>query len=185
MIWNGRREGEKVEHDQKEGAKHYTMDLRIKSFEEYKAKYAQSVEEPEQFWDEIANSFNWVKKYDKVLDWEFETPKVEWFSGGKLNITENCLDRHLAKRGNKLALIWEPNDPKERFVRWTYCELYEKVCQFANALKSQNVKKGDRVVIYMPMIPELKVAVLACARIGAVHSVVFAGFFSFSNGRSN
>ena len=152
------------------------MDLRIKSFEEYKAKYAQSVEEPEQFWDEIANSFNWVKKYDKVLDWEFETPKVEWFSGGKLNITENCLDRHLAKRGNKLALIWEPNDPKEGFVRWTYRELYEKVCQFANALKSQNVKKGDRVIIYMPMIPELKVAVLACARIGAVHSVVFAGF---------
>lgn len=152
------------------------MDLRIKSFEEYKAKYAQSVEKPEQFWDEIANSFNWVKKYDKVLDWEFETPKVEWFSGGKLNITENCLDRHLAKRGNKLALIWEPNDPKERFVRWTYRELYEKVCQFANALKSQNVKKGDRVIIYMPMIPELKVAVLACARIGAVHSVVFAGF---------
>lgn len=176
MTWNGRRKGEDVELDQKEGAKHYKMDLRIKSFEEYKAKYAQSVEKPEQFWDEIANSFNWVKKYDKVLDWEFETPKVEWFSGGKLNITENCLDRHLAKRGNKLALIWEPNDPKERFVRWTYRELYEKVCQFANALKSQNVKKGDRVIIYMPMIPELKVAVLACARIGAVHSVVFAGF---------
>lgn len=176
MTWNGRCKGEDVELDQKEGAKHYNMDLRIKSFEEYKAKYAQSIEEPEQFWDEIANSFNWVKKYDKVLDWEFETPKVEWFSGGKLNITENCLDRHLAKRGNKLALIWEPNDPKERFVRWTYHELYEKVCQFANALKSQNVKKGDRVIIYMPMIPELKVAVLACARIGAVHSVVFAGF---------
>ncbi len=176
MTWNGRCKGEDVELDQKEGAKHYNMDLRIKSFEEYKAKYAQSVEKPEQFWDEIANSFNWVKKYDKVLDWEFETPKVEWFSGGKLNITENCLDRHLAKRGNKLALIWEPNDPKERFVRWTYRELYEKVCQFANALKSQNVKKGDRVIIYMPMIPELKVAVLACARIGAVHSVVFAGF---------
>lgn len=152
------------------------MDLRIKSFEEYKSKYTQSVEDPEGFWDEIAKSFNWQRGYDRVLNWEFESPHVEWFAGGKMNITENCLDRHLAKRGNKLALIWEPNDPKERFVRWTYRELYEKVCQFANALKSQNIKKGDRVVIYMPMIPELTVAVLACARIGAVHSVVFAGF---------
>lgn len=152
------------------------MDLRIKSFEEYKAKYVQSVEDPEGFWDEIAKTFNWQKGYERVLNWEFDTPHVEWFSGGKMNITENCLDRHLAKRGNKLALIWEPNDPKERFVRWTYRELYEKVCQFANALKSQNISKGDRVVIYMPMIPELTVAVLACARIGAVHSVVFAGF---------
>jgi len=152
------------------------MDLRIKSFEEYKSKYTQSVEDPEGFWDEIANTFNWQRGYDRVLNWEFDSPHVEWFAGGKMNITENCLDRHLAKRGNKLALIWEPNDPKERFVRWTYRELYEKVCQFANALKSQNIKKGDRVVIYMPMIPELTVAVLACARIGAVHSVVFAGF---------
>ena len=152
------------------------MDLRIKSFEEYKAKYAKSDEDPEGFWDEIAKTFNWQKGYDRVLNCEFDTPHVEWFSGGKMNITENCLDRHLAKRGNKLALIWEPNDPKERFVRWTYRELYEKVCQFANALKSQNISKGDRVVIYMPMIPELTVAVLACARIGAVHSVVFAGF---------
>lgn len=152
------------------------MDLKIKSFEEYREKYAQSAQDPETFWDGIAKTFHWRKPYERVLDWEFNTPDVKWFSGGKLNITENCLDRHLDTRGNKLALIWEPNDPKERFVRYTYRELYEKVCEFANALKAQGVKKGDRVVVYMPMIPELTVAVLACARIGAVHSVVFAGF---------
>ncbi len=152
------------------------MDLRIKSLEEYKEKYAQSVENPENFWDEIAQTFHWRKPYSKVLDWDFNEPDVKWFQNGKLNITENALDRHLEKRGNKLALIWEPNDPKERFVRWTYKELHEKVCEFANGLKNQGIAKGDRVVIYMPMIPELTVAVLACARIGAVHSVVFAGF---------
>jgi len=152
------------------------MDLRIKSFEEYTEKYALSVENPDQFWGEIAETFTWSKPYEKVCNWEFETPDIKWFVNGKLNITENCLDRHLAKRGNKLALIWEPNDPKERFVRYTYRELYEKVCEFANALKAQGIKKGDRVVIYMPMIPELTIAVLACARIGAIHSVVFAGF---------
>lgn len=152
------------------------MDLRIKSLEEYKEKYAQSVENPENFWDEIAQTFHWRKPYSKVLDWDFNEPDVKWFQNGKLNITENALDRHLEKRGNKLALIWEPNDPKERFVRWTYKELHEKVCEFANGLKNQGIVKGDRVVIYMPMIPELTVAVLACARIGAVHSVVFAGF---------
>lgn len=152
------------------------MDLRIKSLEEYKEKYAQSVENPEKFWDEIAQTFHWRKPYSNVLDWDFNEPDVKWFQNGKLNITENALDRHLEKRGNKLALIWEPNDPKERFVRWTYKELHEKVCEFANGLKNQGISKGDRVVIYMPMIPELTVAVLACARIGAVHSVVFAGF---------
>lgn len=152
------------------------MDLRIKSFEEYESKYKQSVDQPDLFWDEIAKQFTWKQPYDKVCEWEFQSPDVKWFLNGKMNITENCLDRHLEKRGNKLALIWEPNDPKERFVRYTYRELYEKVCQFANGLKSQGIKKGDRVVIYMPMIPELTIAVLACARIGAVHSVVFAGF---------
>lgn len=152
------------------------MDLRIKSYEEYQSEYKRSVEDPSSFWDGIAKTFSWRKPYDTVCEWEFETPDVKWFQGGSLNITENCLDRHLEKRGNKLALIWEPNDPKERFIRWTYRELYEKVCQFANALKAQGVEKGDRVVIYMPMIPELTVAVLACARIGAIHSVVFAGF---------
>lgn len=152
------------------------MDLRIRTFEEYQEKYSQSIREPEKFWDEVAKTFFWRTPYSKVLEWEFDTPDVKWFVGGKLNITENCLDRHLEKRGNKLALIWEPNDPKQHFIRWTYRELHEKVCQFANALIAQGITKGDRVVIYMPMIPELTVAVLACARIGAIHSVVFAGF---------
>ncbi|MDP4764138.1 MAG: acetate--CoA ligase [Salibacteraceae bacterium] len=152
------------------------MDLRIKTFEEYKEKYALSVAQPEQFWGEIADTFQWNKPYDKVCEWEFDSPDIKWFANGKLNITENCLDRHLERRGNKLALIWEPNDTKERFVRWTYKELYERVCEFANALKAQGIAKGDRVIIYMPMIPEATVAMLACARIGAIHSVVFAGF---------
>ena len=152
------------------------MDYRIKSFDEYKDTYKKSVEDPEGFWGEIAEQFTWHKKWDKTLEWNFDEPKVEWFKNGKLNITENCLDRHLEKRGNKLALIWEPNDPKERFLRFTFKELHEKVCRFANVLKSKGVKKGDRVALYMPMIPELAIAVLACARIGAIHNVVFAGF---------
>lgn len=152
--------------------------LKINSFKEYQEKYAMSVENPELFWEGVANEFQWKKKWDKVLDWNFTEPNVQWFKGAKLNITENMLDRHLEKRGNKLALIWEPNDPKQRFVRYTYRELYEQVCQFANALKAQGVQKGDRVIIYMPMIPELSIAVMACARIGAIHSVVFAGFSS-------
>lgn len=150
--------------------------MQIKSLEEYHEKYALSVSNPEGFWEEIANEFQWMKKWDKVLEWNFTEPDVKWFKGAQLNITENMLDRHLEKRGNKLALIWEPNDPKQRFVRYTYRELYEHVCMFANALKAQGVKKGDRVCIYMPMIPELAIAVMACARIGAIHSVVFAGF---------
>lgn len=152
--------------------------LKINSFEDYQEKYALSVENPEQFWGGVANEFQWKKKWDKVLEWNFTEPNVQWFKGATLNITENMLDRHLEKRGNKLALIWEPNDPKQRFVRYTYRELYEQVCQFANALKAQGVQKGDRVIIYMPMIPELSIAVMACARIGAIHSVVFAGFSS-------
>ncbi|MGV3611976.1 MAG: acetate--CoA ligase [Fluviicola sp.] len=150
--------------------------MQIKTLDEYHEKYAQSVSNPEGFWEEIANEFQWVKKWDKVLEWNFTEPDIKWFKGAKLNITENMLDRHLEKRGNKLALIWEPNDPKQRFIRYTYRELYEHVCQFANALKAQGVQKGDRVCIYMPMISELAIAVMACARIGAIHSVVFAGF---------
>ncbi|MDX5443259.1 MAG: acetate--CoA ligase [Hymenobacteraceae bacterium] len=148
----------------------------IKSPEQYQEAYQKSVEQPEEFWAEIAESFTWRKKWDKVLEWNFEEPNVKWFQGGKLNITENCLDRHLKTRGNKLALIWEPNDPKERFSRYTNRDLHERVCQMANVLKKNGAKKGDRICIYMPMIPELTIAVLACARIGAVHSVVFAGF---------
>lgn len=149
---------------------------RIRSFEEYQKAYEKSVNEPENFWAEIAENFEWRKKWDKVLEWNFEEPKVKWFINAKLNITENCLDRHLKTRGNKLALVWEPNDPREKFIRYTYRELHEKVCQFANVLKKNGAKKDDRICIYMPMIPELTIAVLACARIGAIHSVVFAGF---------
>ncbi len=149
---------------------------RIRTIEDYHAAYKKSVEDPEAFWAEIAESFTWRKKWDNVLEWNFTEPNIKWFINGKLNITENCLDRHLKTRGNKLALIWEPNDPKERYVRFTYKELHEKVCQFANVLKNNGAKKGDRICLYMPMIPELTIAVLACARIGAIHSVVFAGF---------
>lgn len=150
--------------------------FRINSFEEYEEQYKLSTERPEDFWGQIASNYQWQKPWDKTLEWEFDSPDVKWFLNAKLNITENCLDRHLEKRGNKLALIWEPNDPKERFVRMTYRELHEEVCRTANVLKKHGLGKGDRVAIYMPMIPELTIAVLACARIGAVHSVVFAGF---------
>lgn len=150
--------------------------MQIKTLEEYHEKYARSVSDPEGFWEEIANEFQWMKKWDKVLEWNFTGPDVKWFKGAQLNITENMLDRHLEKRGDKPAIIWEPNDPKQAFVKYTYRELYEQVCVFSNALKAQGVQKGDRVCIYMPMVPELAIAVMACARIGAIHSVVFAGF---------
>ncbi len=150
--------------------------LQIRSFEEYKEKYTESITDPEKFWGDIATHFTWRKPWDKVLEWNFSEPRIEWFRGGKLNITENALDRHLEKRGNKLALIWEPNDPGQRYERYTYRELFEQVCRCANALREMGIEKGDRVCIYMPMVPQLMIAVLACARIGAVHSVVFAGF---------
>ncbi|MCO5232032.1 MAG: acetate--CoA ligase [Chitinophagales bacterium] len=148
----------------------------IHSFEDYQKAYNYSIEQPEKFWEEQANKLKWTKKWDKTLQWNFDEPNIKWFEGGQLNITENCLDRHLERRGNKIALIWEPNDPKERFLRLTYKELYDRVCQMANVLKRNGISKGDVVCIYMPMIPELTVSVLACARIGAIHSVVFAGF---------
>ena len=148
----------------------------IRSLKIYQEAYKKSVEQPEAFWAEIAHDFYWRKEWDETLEWDFEKPNVKWFSGGKLNITENCLDRHLQKRGNQLAIIWEPNDPNEKERKITYKELHSLVCSFSNVLKKMGVKKGDRVCIYMPMIPELTVALLACARIGAVHSVVFAGF---------
>jgi acetyl-CoA synthetase len=150
--------------------------FKISSFKEYQEQYQESVANPEAFWDGIAEHFQWQQKWEKTVEWNFEEPSIKWFTKAKLNITENCLDRHLEKRGNKLALIWEPNDPKERFVRMTYRELHAEVCKAANVLKKHGIKKGDRVALYMPMIPELTIAVLACARIGAVHSVVFAGF---------
>ncbi len=150
--------------------------LRIKSLQEYKETYQKSIDQPEQFWNEVAESFYWHKKWDKTLQWDFTKPEVKWFEGGKLNITENCLDRHLENRGGKTAILFEPNNPNEAAQHITYKELHTKVCQFANVLKSNGVVKGDRVCIYMPMVPELAIATLACARIGAVHSVVFAGF---------
>lgn len=152
----------------------------IQSFAEYQNTYKRSVENPELFWADIAEDFLWKKKWDKVLEFDFNKPEVKWFKGGKLNLTENCLDRHIAERGNQIALIWEPNNPKDESKKFTYRELLEHVCRTANMLKAQGIKKGDRVCIYMPMIPELAFAVLACARIGAVHSVVFAGFSSGS-----
>ena len=148
----------------------------VKSYEEYKKAYKKSVDDPEQFWAGVAGHFQWHKKWDKVLEWNFRDPEVKWFIGGKLNITENCLDRHLAKNGDTPAIIWEPNDPREASRTITYKELYFKVCQFAQVLKNNGVQKGDRVCIYMGMIPELPFAMLACARIGAIHSVVFGGF---------
>lgn len=150
--------------------------MRIKSLESYKEVYNKSVSNPEAFWEDIASGFTWKQKWDKVLDWNFTEPSVKWFQGGKLNITENCLDRHIETKGHHTALIWEPNDPKEKPRKYTYQELLEEVCRMANLLKAQGVKKGDRVCIYLPMVPELMISVLACARIGAVHSVVFAGF---------
>lgn len=148
----------------------------IKSFDQYKQAYQKSIEDPETFWSEIAANFTWRKKWDKVLDWNFTEPKIEWFKGGKLNITENCLDRHIADKGDQPAIIWEANATDEHSRTLSYKKLLEKVCQFAHVLKNNGVKKGDRVCIYMGMIPELAVAVLACARIGAIHSVVFGGF---------
>ena len=149
---------------------------KINSIEQYKSQYEKSVENPESFWAEKAENFNWIKKWDKVLEWEFNTPKIEWFIGGQLNITENCLDRHLESKGNQTAILWEPNDPTEQAIEITYNELHNRVCSFANVLKRNGAKKGDRICLYMPMTPELAIATLACARIGAIHSVVFAGF---------
>ncbi len=148
----------------------------IRTAEEYKAAYDKSINDPEGFWANVASTFLWRKRWDKVLEWNFETPDVKWFQGAKLNITENCLDRHLGTMGNKPAIIWEPNDPEEHHRLITYRDLHHKVGQFANVLKNNGVKKGDRVCIYMGMVPELAIAVLACARIGAIHSVIFGGF---------
>ena len=152
------------------------MNLQVKSFEEYQESYQLSVDKPEVFWANIADHFTWKKKWDRVLDWNFSEPKIEWFGGAKLNITENCLDRHLENNGDDIAIIWESNDPDEASRNISYRELHKQVCTFSNVLKQNGAKKGDRICLYMPMIPELEIAVLACARIGAIHSVVFGGF---------
>lgn len=148
----------------------------LHTFEEYRNAYAESIENPEAFWAGIAESFEWKQKWNKVLEWNFEQPDIKWFLGGKLNITENCLDRHLPDKGRQMAILWEPNNPDEPPRSLSYAELHSEVCRCANALKKMGVQKGNRICIYMPMVPELTIAVLACARIGAIHSVVFAGF---------
>lgn len=153
---------------------------KIQTLGGYIHEYQKSVNEPEAFWSRIAENFHWRKKWDKVVDWNFAEPKINWFVNGKLNITENILDRHLYTKGDQTAIIWEPNEPGEEHIEVTYRELYEKVCQFSNAMKAKGIEKGDRVIIYMPMVPEAAIAMLACARIGAVHSVVFAGFSASS-----
>ena len=148
----------------------------ITSYEGYQEAWKKSVENPEDFWGEVASHFQWKKPWDKVLDWNFKEPSIKWFSGAELNITENCIDRHLVDKANQPAIIWEPNDPNDHHRLLTYAQLHTKVNQFANVLKNNGVKKGDRVCIYMGMIPELAIAVLGCARIGAIHSVIFGGF---------
>ena len=148
----------------------------VTSLEEYQAAYDKSIADPAGFWGNVAENFTWKKKWDTVLDWNFEQPKIEWFKGGKLNITENCIDRHLATKGDTPAFIWEPNNPEERTRVVTYNRLHKRVCQVAQMLVNNGVKKGDRVCIYMGMVPELAYAVLGCARIGAIHSVIFGGF---------
>ena len=153
---------------------------RITSLFDYFKKYEQSVKDPEEFWAEIADTFIWKKKWDKVLDWDFDSVDIKWFKNAKLNITENILEKNLIDRADKTAIIWEPNDPTEPSIHITYKELYEETCKFSNALREKGIKKGDRVIIYMPMVPEAAIAMLACARVGAVHSVVFAGFSSTS-----
>jgi acetyl-CoA synthetase len=148
----------------------------IKSLEEYHEAWKKSVEHPEVFWGDIASTFQWKKPWNTVLDWNFKEPSVKWFDGAQLNITENCIDRHLKDKANQPAIIWEPNNPNDQQRILTYAQLHLKVNQFAHVLKNNGVKKGDRVCIYMGMIPELAIAVLACARIGAIHSVIFGGF---------
>jgi acetyl-CoA synthetase len=148
----------------------------IKSIEQYQEAYQKSIENPEAFWEEIASHFTWHKKWDSVLSYNFTEPKINWFQGGKLNITENCIDRHLATRGEETAIIWEPNNPNEHTRVITYNRLHKRVCMVAQMLRNLGVKKGDRVCIYMGMVPELTYAILGCARIGAIHSVIFGGF---------
>lgn len=152
------------------------MTQRIKTFDDYTNAYQRSVQDPEGFWADIASTFQWRKKWDKVLEWDFRNLDVKWFIGGKLNITENALDRHLETRGDQTAIIWEPNNPNAPNKTFTYRQLHAEVCKAANALKSLGIQKGDRICFYMPMVPELAIGLLACARIGAIHSVVFAGF---------
>jgi acetyl-CoA synthetase len=149
---------------------------KISSLANYKQSWANAHEDSQKYWGEIAKTYEWSKPFDSVCSGNFSDLNIKWFEGGQTNITTNCLDRHLEKNGNKRALIWEPNSPEEKEITLTYNELHEEVCRFANVLKDKGIKKGDRVCFYMSMVPELLTGVLACARIGAIHSVVFGGF---------
>jgi len=166
--------GNKIKKNKKQYAmKNYV----IESLPDYFKQYKKSIKNPKKFWDKIADeNFVWYQRWEKVVNYDMHEAKIEWFINAKLNITKNCIDRHLAQRGNKTAIIWEPNDPNEAVQHITYQDLYDRVGKMSNVLRAQGIEKGDRVTIYLPMIPELAVAMLACARIGAVHSVVFAGF---------
>lgn len=152
------------------------MTTQIISLQDYQKAYAESIENPELFWKKQGETFTWQRPFDKTLEWNFDEPNVKWYLNGKLNITENCLDRHIEERGDQVAILWEPNDPNGEVQKYTYKELLSAVNKCANGLKSRGIQKGDRVIFYMPMVPELAIGVLACARIGAIHSVVFAGF---------
>ena len=163
------------EHRKIEPPKSFSEKAYVKSEEEYREIYKKSIADPEAFWAEKAKELHWFKPWDTVFTWDKEKVNFTWFAGGKTNVSYNCLDRHLEKRGDQIAIIWQ-GEPEEDKQEITYKELHERVCKFANVLKKKGVKKGDRVCIYLPMIPEAAVAVLACARIGAMHSVVFAGF---------
>ena len=152
------------------------MNHQIKNLFEFTNEYNKSVIKPEEFWAKIAESFQWRKRWEKVLEWDFESPKIQWFKNAKLNLTENIFEKLIQTHKDKTAIIWEPNDPSSSPIHLSYGELYKQTCKFANAMKSNGIQKGDRVIIYMPMVPEAAIAMLACARIGAIHSVVFAGF---------
>ena len=154
------------------------MSQKINSLSDYIHQYEKSIEDPEKFWGEVAATFSWQKPWETILNWDFEGPTIKWFDKAKLNITENIFERQLKTHSDKIAIIWEPNEPNEKERKITYRELFELTCQFSNALEAEDIQKGDRVIIYMPMIPEAAIAMLACARVGAVHSVVFAGFSS-------
>jgi len=154
------------------------MSQKINSLADYVHQYEKSIAQPEVFWEEIAATFTWQKPWDKVLNWDFDGPNIKWFENAQLNITENIFERHLKTHANKTAILWEPNDPNEKMRKISYRELFELTCQFSNTLEAEGIQKGDRVIIYMPMVPEAAIAMLACARVGAVHSVVFAGFSS-------
>ena len=152
----------------------------INTLHQYCNQYQQSIADPERFWEQIAENFNWHKKWNEVLEWDFETPQIKWFENAKLNITENALDRHVEKHPDRIAIIWEPNNPEESVIKLTYRDLHDETCRFANGLETLGITRGDRVIIYMPMVVQAAIAMLACARIGAIHSVVFAGFSAHS-----